>query len=76
MLIGTIAVPLALVLLDAGVLDAAADGAMAVSLAAIAVSAWVSDLRLQAATTKTATSVNSMGGLVKRVMRCSSCYRR
>jgi len=68
MLIGTIAVLLGLVLLAAGVLDAAADGAMAVSLTAIPVSAFVSDLRLQAATTKTAKSVNSVGGLMKRVM--------
>src|SRR5206468_6697321 len=70
MLIGTIAVPLVLVLL-AGVLDAAADGATAVSLTAIAVSACVCDLRPQAATTKTAKSVNSVGWLMKRVMRDS-----
>src|SRR2546428_10069042 len=69
MLIGTIAILPVLVLLAAVVLDAAADGAMAVSLTAIAVSACVCDLRLQAATTKTAKSVNSW--LMKRIMRDS-----
>src|SRR5712672_255461 len=68
MLIGTIAAPLAVLLLALVVVDAVAAGAIEVSPTTINVSAGFSDLAVQAASATMAESDSSVGRLMKRII--------